>query len=73
MNYLDGTQIRAGHRVRLKSGDVGTIVFSIDTGEYSDEFPRIDWEYLREGVMVKTDRGSLVHLKAPNDGDVVPA
>ncbi len=72
MNYPDGTQIRAGHRVRLKSGDVGTIVFSIDTNEYSDEFPSSDWAYLVEGVMVKTDRGALVHLKAPNDGDVTP-
>jgi hypothetical protein len=71
MNYLDGSQIRTGDRVRLRTGDVGTVVFSIDTDEYSEHFPKDDWVYLREGIMVKTDKGSLVHLKAPNNEDLL--
>jgi hypothetical protein len=71
MNYSDGSLIKAGDRVRLKSGDVGTVVFSIDTDEYTEAFPKGDWEYLREGLMVKTDKGALVHLRAPNEGDLM--
>jgi len=70
MNYPDGTSIRLGDRVKLSNGDTGTIVFSIDTNEYSDEFPKTKWEYLKAGVMVRTDRGALVHLEDPNQNEL---
>jgi hypothetical protein len=47
----------------------GIVVFSIDTNEYSDEFPK-DWgDYFKDGVMVRTDNGALVHL---DDSDPDP-
>jgi hypothetical protein len=70
MQYADGKPIGLGDRVRLLSGETGTIVFSIDSNEYSDGFPKKEWEYLKTGVMVKTDAGALVHFKDPNSGDI---
>jgi len=72
MHYRDGKKIRLGDRIKLANGEKGTIVFSIDTNEYSDGFPSIEWEYLKAGVMVKTDAGTLVHLKDPNTNDIEP-
>lgn len=72
MKYLDGKTIRRGDRIKLANGEPGTIVFSIDTNEYSDAFPNTEWEYLKAGVMVKTDAGAFVHLKDPNTNDIEP-
>ena len=72
MNYPDGKEIKLGDRVRLLNGEEGTIVFSIDSNEYPPDFAKDDWSYLKEGVMVKTDSGALVHLKNPNTNDVLP-
>ncbi|MDR1162267.1 MAG: hypothetical protein LBM17_00315 [Candidatus Accumulibacter sp.] len=63
MKYSDdGTEIRLGDRVRLYGIQDGVVVLSIDTNEYSDEFPEDCWNYYKVGVMVKADNGALVHL-----------
>lgn len=62
MKYADGVEIRQGDRVRLYGVQTGVVVFSVDTDEYSDEFPKDEWAYLKSGVMVKTDNGALIHL-----------
>ena len=71
MRYPDGTEIRLGDRVQLSNGEKGTVVFSIDTDEYSDEFPKAQWSYLNKGIMVKTDKGALIHYEAINLEDVI--
>ncbi len=66
MRYLDGTEIRLGDRVQFSNGETGIVVFSIDTDEYPAEFPKAEWSYLSRGVMIKTDKGALVHYEDPN-------
>lgn len=52
---------------------VGTVVFSIDTDEFSSEFPKLDWEYLGRGIMVETEQAGLVHLAdTGEDVEVIP-
>ena len=62
MKYPDGTDAHVGDRVRVSNGDTGVIVFSVDTNEYTAEYPKEDWAYLGSGVMVQTDIGALVHF-----------
>jgi len=71
MRYSDGAEARLGDHVQLSNGEKGTVVFSIDTDEYTDEFPKAQWNYLNKGVMVKTDKGALVHYEAPNLEDLI--
>ena len=61
MRYPDSRQVRLGDRVRLSNGERGTVVFSIDTDEYSADFCKAGWSYLNKGVMITTDMGALVH------------
>ena len=68
MNYPDGTEARLGDRVRFSNGDEGVIVFSLDTDEYAADFGKAEWEYLGQGVMVRTVQGALVHYEDPNAG-----
>jgi hypothetical protein len=70
MTYVDGTAVKLGDRVRLENGEQGTVVFSIDTNEFADGFTSVDWEYLKSGVMVKTDAGALVHYSATNAHEI---
>ena len=59
--------IRLGDRVTMGSGINGVVVFSIDTDEYSPEFPKDKWEYLKRGIMLHTDRIGLVHLEESDE------
>ncbi len=61
MKYLDGTEIQLGDTIELSNGEEGIVVLSIDTDEYSPSFPKKDWEYLKEGIMVETNNGALIH------------
>jgi hypothetical protein len=61
MKYLDGRTVMIGDRVRLGTDD-GVVVFSIDTGEYVDEFPKTEWEYLENGIMIDFPKLGLVHI-----------
>jgi hypothetical protein len=65
MKYTDGTVARVGDRVRIWNVETGVIVASMDTGEYSAEYPEAEWGYLKTGVMVRTDRGARVRLEDP--------
>ena len=63
MKYADGVEIRRGDRVRLYCMQDGVVVLSVDTSEYSDEFPKEVWkDELKKGVLVKCDNGAVVHL-----------
>jgi hypothetical protein len=37
MKYSDGSVAHLGDRVRITNGDTGTIIASMDTGEYGPE------------------------------------
>jgi hypothetical protein len=65
VNYDDGTVARVGDRVQISNGDKGVIIASVDTGEYSAEATQQDWEYLRTGIIVRTDAGALVRFEGP--------
>jgi hypothetical protein len=65
MKYPDGSEVRLGDLVELWEGNNGTVVCSIDTGEYSGEFPKEQWEYLGSGVLVLSDNAGLIHYKEP--------
>ena len=70
MRYPDGSEARLGDRPQIFGGECGRIVASMDTDEYSEEFPKRDWAYLREGIMVETDQGALVHLDGAHSENV---
>ena len=73
MLFPNGKEVRLGDRVKFSNGELGAVVFSIDTDEYSTAFPKADWEYLRNGVMVRTEAGALIHYEDPNTCVIFPA
>jgi hypothetical protein len=62
-----GTLIRLGNRVSIGSAIEGVVVFSIDTDEFSTEFPKDKWVYLGRGIMLETERVGLVHLEETDE------
>jgi hypothetical protein len=65
----NGKPFGQGDHVTIGRGINGVVVFSIDTDEFSTEFPKDDWGYLGSGIMVKTERTGLIHL-AVSDEDL---
>jgi len=66
-----GRLIRRGDRVTIGTRLEGIVVFSIDTDEFSEEFPKADWDYLGHGIMVQTDAAGLVHLPESDEDTLI--
>lgn len=71
MKYPDGMEARFGDRVKFSNGDHGSVVLSIDTDEYSKDFPKEEWSYLKKGIMVRTDEGALIHYEDHNFEEIL--
>jgi hypothetical protein len=61
MRYPDGQEIRLGDRMALWDGSEGTVVCSIDTDQYSPDYPREHWAYLGNGILIESTNYGLVH------------
>ena len=69
MKYADGTDIQPGDIIQIDSNYRGKVIASMDTGRY---LPGEEgWAYLREGIMVDTDFGGLVHYTTETADDFV--
>jgi hypothetical protein len=65
MKYPDGNHVRLGDHVSLWDGNEGTVVCSIDTGEYSAAYPKEQWDHLGSGVLVLSEKAGLIHYQEP--------
>lgn len=65
MMYSDGQIARLGDRVCLGKDIYGTVVCSIDTSEYSEEYSRDAWVHLNGGVLILFEALGLIHYNAP--------
>ncbi len=61
MRYPDGQDIHLGDRMALWDGSEATVVCSIDTEEYSADYPREHWAYLAQGILIMSETYGLVH------------
>ena len=52
-------------------GDIGVVVANISDGLYSEKYPREDWEYLGEGILIDFRLAGLVHFPTISDEDLL--
>lgn len=64
MKYQDERVVRVGDRVKLRNGEYGLVVLSVDTQEDSPEFLLEDWKNLPDGILIRTEQGVLVAFHA---------
>ena len=67
MKYSDGSDERLGDRLQLWERCSGIAVCSMDTDEYSAEYPKKDWGHLQSGVMIQPDKAGLFHYIEPDE------
>jgi hypothetical protein len=67
MKYSDSKEVKVGDKVKLWDGCYGIVVCSIDTDEYTADYPNEEWEYLKIGVMIDSDKAGLVHYPKPDE------
>jgi len=65
MNYPSGEKVVIGDRVKLWQGCHGTVVCSLDDGQYTPEYPENEWAYLKRGVLIESDEAGLIHYIQP--------
>jgi hypothetical protein len=69
MKYPNGELAHIGDEVRLwfdKTGEErGKVVCSIDTNEYSEDYPASEWSYLEKGILVNCAKAGLIHYLEP--------
>ena len=65
MKYPDGQIAHVGDRVGLWNGVEGTVVCSLDTQEFSDQYPVDQWGYLTSGVLIHSTQTGLIHYLEP--------
>lgn len=65
MKYQNGDAVKAGDLVELWPGNQGEVMCSIDSGDYSAEFPESEWAYLKQGVLVRSTQAGLIHYIEP--------
>ena len=64
MRYIDGDVARLGDLVEFDPDLSGIVVCSVDTNEFNDEYPELEWkDYLSSGILVMTSQIGLVHLE----------
>jgi hypothetical protein len=73
MQDRQGKRIPLGSWVRISGNMTGTVGCSIDTGEFTPEFPRHAWAYLGQGVMVQTAEAGLVHVDDSDHIELIEA
>lgn len=56
--------MKLSDRVSLGQDSGGVVVFIIDTGEYSPDYPETEWGgYLKTGVMIHFPLYGLIHYE----------
>lgn len=65
MKYPDGQEAKLGDKVTLGNDEPGTVVCSIDSGEYTSSFPEQEWSYLKQGILVDFTCYGIIHYKKP--------
>jgi len=60
-----------GDKVGIGEDSEGLVVCSIDTNEYSEEYPKADWAYLNSGVLINFPTYGLIHYEQEPDRDLV--
>lgn len=65
MRYFNGLEVNVGDKVTLGNEVSGEVVCSIDSNEFSPQFPRAEWDYLKQGVLVNFSKYGLIHYAQP--------
>ncbi len=67
MKDRNGIAIKLGDNVGIVNGETGSVVASIDTNEYTDDFSKDEWSYLEHGIIVRTDHGAVIHFESEHE------
>lgn len=66
LHYISGQEIRVGDLVTI-SNEKGIVVFVIPSNQYSANYSKEDWEYLKEWFGIETKKMGLIHQVEPDE------
>ena len=63
MKYSNGEDLRIEDQVTLDERYNGVIKAIIEENQFSTEYPKEQWSYLKTGIIIDTDFGGIVHYQ----------
>lgn len=63
LRYSTGEVIKAGDNVKILDNLPGVIAFCKTNEEFSPDYPREEWNYVKAGIMIATEEKGLIHLE----------
>lgn len=70
MKYAGGEEAKIGDIVSYSDGAQGLVVCSIETLEFTTDYPAEQWEYLNKGILIKSEKYGLIHYPEILDSDI---
>lgn len=71
MKYSDGNEAKIGDSVAIDEHCRGVVIALIDTKEYGSEYSKEQWGYLKEGILIDTDFGGIIHYLNATDEKII--
>lgn len=60
MKYSSGQEVKLGDQVKLGNDDSGEVVCIIEGNKFTENFPKSEWGYLKQGMLVKFQQYGLL-------------
>lgn len=61
MKYPTGELIELGDSIELSFDMTGVIVGIIEESKFSNQYPKVEWDYLDSGLLILSDQAGLIH------------
>jgi hypothetical protein len=63
----NGVPLKIGDNVRLWRGNCGYVVCDFDSDQFTDKYPRSDWDHVKMGILVEMNSGELFHYNETDE------
>lgn len=71
MRYADGRLVHLGDTICFRAKNLGVVVCSIDTDEYSADFSKGKYDHLEKGIFIEFSNNEIIYLEEYTDGLVL--
>ena len=62
MKDINGLKIQIHDQVSMIGSDRGLVVCDLDNCQFTESFPEDEWEYMKVGIMVDSEKAGLMHF-----------
>lgn len=66
MRYSDNSEVRLGDEIEIANGERAIVVFISDSLKVNEQYPKSDWQSVKDAILVETQSGAVVEFDYEN-------